>query len=99
MLRHAALVSKKHFVFLRSVRRLLGTANVVPSTPILVTMMIEAISSSELSVLTRPTRHNIPEDGILRFQCRFLLGLNSDLKMKAMCSTETPSFQLETVTD
>jgi hypothetical protein len=37
-------------VFLRSVRRLLVTANVVPSSPILVTLMNEAIRSSETSV-------------------------------------------------
>jgi hypothetical protein len=34
-------------VFLRSVRRLLVTAGVVPSSPILVTLMKEALSSSE----------------------------------------------------
>jgi hypothetical protein len=41
--------------FLRSVRRLLVTASVVPSSPILVTLMKEVLSSSETSVLTRHT--------------------------------------------
>jgi hypothetical protein len=65
--RIAFIAAEKYYVdivFLRSVRRLLVTAN-VPSSPILVTLMMEALRSSETSVLIIATRRNIREESIL----------------------------------
>jgi hypothetical protein len=56
-------------VSLNGMHWLLGTAN-VPSSPILATLMMEAIHSSKTLVVTRVTWHNIPEDDILHSHCR-----------------------------
>jgi hypothetical protein len=42
------------------------TATVIPSSLILVTLMMELILSSKTSFLKRATWRNIPEDGILQ---------------------------------
>jgi hypothetical protein len=52
-------------VFLRSMLCLLVAANTVPSSTIFGTLMMEAIRSSETSILTTATWHNIAEDSIL----------------------------------
>jgi hypothetical protein len=57
MLRRVAL--------LRTVRRLLVTANIFPSSPIFVTVMMEVIHFSGMLVRSRATRRNNPLDGIL----------------------------------
>jgi hypothetical protein len=55
MLHHVALVL-----------RLLVIANVFPSLPILVTLMMEVIHPPKTSVLNKTTWHSITEDSILQ---------------------------------
>jgi hypothetical protein len=68
MLRHVDFVRNdvsEECIAAGSVLRLLVLAN-VPSSKILVTLMIEAIDSSETLLLRRTTRRNILEAGILQ---------------------------------
>jgi hypothetical protein len=75
MLRRGALLRTEFrnvgsYSTFRSLLLLLLTANLVPSSPILFTLMTEAICSSETSVLKRATRRNIQEGGIHHSHCR-----------------------------
>jgi hypothetical protein len=55
---------------------MLGTASVVPSSPTVVTLMKEALSSCEMSDFIRATRHNIPEDTIFQSYLRTVYHLH-----------------------
>jgi hypothetical protein len=71
MLQRVALVttdvSEEGFsLCISSQRASVASYGYILNSPILVALMMEALSSSETSVLTRATRCNVPEDVILR---------------------------------
>jgi hypothetical protein len=65
-----------------TLRRLVVMFNVVPSSQILVTPIMEALGSSEISVIKRATRRNIPEDGILHQLLHFHLTTGKTNRIK-----------------
>jgi hypothetical protein len=58
-------IGTTYILFLRSILQLLLSVNVVPISLIIFNLMIEAIRSSQTSILTTVTRFNVPEDDIL----------------------------------
>jgi hypothetical protein len=61
---------------------LLVTDNIVFSLLVLFTLMMEAISSSEMLGLTRATRRHDPEDGILHSHYREILKSYSVIELR-----------------
>jgi hypothetical protein len=84
---HLVVIHKQPFRrnFFLCVRRLLVTAK-VPSSLILVSLMMEALSSSETSVITRSTRRNISEDDILH---SYLHEILKSYRVFVVCEVET----------
>jgi hypothetical protein len=97
ILRPVALV-RTDAVFLRSVLRLLVSADVVPNSPILVPLMADLLLSSDMLVLTRATRRHFPEDGILHSSC-ILLGIELLRYLSEIGPTLDPLLQLPNVSE
>jgi hypothetical protein len=72
-LRTKLAVTSNRIVILCSLLRLLVTANFVPSSKIFLTLVMEAMCYSETSVITRATRRNILQNGILHNPHREIL--------------------------
>jgi uncharacterized protein YcaQ len=76
------------------VRRLLVIASVAHSSPTLVTLKKETLSSSETSALARATWYSIPEDAILHSHHRE--NLISDITFLKLTSLHLIAFSLYT---
>jgi hypothetical protein len=63
------------------------TANVVPSSPILVTLMMEVIRSLVTSVHKRDTRRHVLEDGVLQYSCWLVLWTQQFPSSDMQCHT------------
>jgi hypothetical protein len=61
----AAFGQTRHNIIISQRALVVCYGNVVPSSHILVTLMMEALLSSETLILTGSTRRNIREDGVL----------------------------------
>jgi hypothetical protein len=75
----------------RKVFRLLVTANIVPSLLIPVNLAMEAIPSSETSVITRATRRNMQKTAfsltVTKSNDRLSMGIGVELKI--LCCTKS----------
>jgi cytosine/adenosine deaminase-related metal-dependent hydrolase len=73
------------------------TANLVPRSPIHVNLIMEAICSSETSVLTRAAQRNVSEDVILHSHCHENLKFNIALTgwtLKRRCNVSPVKYEL-----
>jgi hypothetical protein len=89
--------NRSTLLFLRSMLRLLITVN-FPSSPIPVTPMMEAVRSSETSLLKRVTRSNIPEDGFLHCHRRENLNYSTALTgwdLSLRCNVSPVRYKLD----
>jgi hypothetical protein len=74
------------------------SANVVPSSPMFVTLMKVAICFSETSILTRATRRNTTEDGILHSHIHENHKFYININLFRWTRTHTSKYKFEILT-